>query len=231
MKRHLPLLVALLLAPWMEWLDLKIAHFFYLPSSLSHRPFWDDPLLKGNYRWGTLPTYLLALLALLFLIRSLFSTRLQKWRQPLMALLLSLLISVSVIPNLLKIMWARPRPVQVVDFGGFASYCPFYMPLQLATPEACCSFPSGHVAAGFAFLGLCFLGKRLASRPLFWSGVATTLLFGGGLLFTRLAQGGHWLSDAIGSILIVWYTTYFCYKWIAPDDRTDYSTIGDLRIH
>ncbi|MBU3746796.1 MAG: phosphatase PAP2 family protein [Burkholderiaceae bacterium] len=66
-----------------------------------------------------------------------------------------------------------------------------------------CSFTSGHVAFGAWLMAAWYLGGR--QRWLFLSlGAAITCLIG----WLRMAQGAHFMTDVIGSVLLVWLTAH-----------------------
>ncbi|MFM9735641.1 phosphatase PAP2 family protein, partial [Streptomyces niveiscabiei] len=88
--------------------------------------------------------------------------------------------------------WGRPRPEHIADFGGSAHYVPPLLPSRQCDRN--CSFPSGHAAAGF----------WLISGAWVWTGhrrrwLTGGLLFGAVIGLTRIAQGGHFLSDVLAS--------------------------------
>jgi lipid A 4'-phosphatase len=98
--------------------------------------------------------------------------------------------------GVLKDMSHRPRPAQLVEFGGQDAFRPWY-----AFDGACksnCSFASGEVAGATWLLA----PASLAPPP--WRGVAiaaagaVTLAVAG----LRMAFGGHFLSDVIAAILV-----------------------------
>lgn len=218
-----------LLIPFGKAIDLFVAYLFYNSHSLSHRPFSHHPYAFMIYRFGQIPVFLLGFIALVLLI---LSFRKEKWhcfRLPSIFILLTIMIGSLLIINVLfKGLWRRPRPVQTEEFGGFAPFHPFYLPLTLKTPEPCRSFPSGHTAAGFCFFVLVVLGNRLNKRPLKIAGYSLTLTLGGALAFVRLAQGGHYFTDIVVSVVITWYTVlildYILYVRFFNGKRIDQKT-------
>ncbi|MFX9123683.1 phosphatase PAP2 family protein, partial [Acinetobacter baumannii] len=85
----------------------------------------------------------------------------------------------------------------IADFGGSAHYVPPLLPSRQCDRN--CSFPSGHAAAGF----------WLISGAWVWTGhrrrwLTGGLLFGAVIGLTRIAQGGHFLSDVLASLTVVW---------------------------
>ena len=66
---------------------------------------------------------------------------------------------------------------------------------------------------GFYYISLCLAARQYRSRLLFWLGLGLTVFFGGGLMFARVAQGGHFVSDVVMAALIMWWTALFC-EWL-----------------
>lgn len=124
-------------------------------------------------------------------------------------LLTSLALGPGLLVNwLLKEHWGRARPSQIVEFGGQAHYTP---PVMMA--DQCvsnCSFSSGHGALGFWVIAFALL------TPPRWRPYALAAALAFGLLvgFTRIAQGGHFLSDTVFSALAVGALTLWLWRKI-----------------
>ncbi len=114
---------------------------------------------------------------------------------------------------LFKNHWGRPRPVHIMQFNGEHHYLP---PLQIgATPDK--SFVCGHCSAAFSFFAFYFLARRGKNWIL-----AFTLGFGAIMGYSRMAAGGHFLSDVLWSGLIVFLTAYILYyAWYARTAKSD----------
>lgn len=190
----LPLFLFLLLAPLTPQIDLAVAHAFYKENSFAHHA-----LFQFFYSYGTWMAWIFAVLCLFY------------WKRKEARLyLLTFGLGAGLFANgILKQFWERPRPVQTLDFGGFAPYHPFWSPLVETLHEPCRSFPCGHATMGFVFITLCLAGHRLKNRKLFYTGLALSLFFGIGLSLTRLAQGGHYFSDVLASFLLIWFLALF----------------------
>ncbi len=113
-------------------------------------------------------------------------------------LLLSLLVGPAlIVEGLLKPFWGRARPKDIELFGGEQAYT---LPWQIANECAHnCSFVSGHVAVAFWLTAYAYL------LPARWRAMAVGVgvLLGLGMGFVRVAQGAHFLSDAIAAGFIV----------------------------
>ncbi|MFT4553423.1 MAG: lipid A 4'-phosphatase [Chlamydiales bacterium] len=200
----IPTLTLLLLTPFTPALDISIARAFYNPENIS---FTHSVWLKAIYHWGVIPGIATVAISIFILISSFFHTPWKVFRAPALSLILSLALGSGLIINvILKDHWNRPRPKQVVEFGGQQQYRPYYSPNFDTPPEPSKSFPSGHASMGFFFLSLCLVAKRHKSRVLFISGLTLTVILGSLLSMTRIAQGGHFFSDIVLAAFIMWYT-------------------------
>lgn len=111
-----------------------------------------------------------------------------------------------VVNVLLKNMWGRARPNDVLYFNGFQDFTPWYK-----ISEACpsnCSFVSGDSSVGFLLIVFYFITKNNAY-------IYLGLILGSLLGFIRIAAGGHFFSDIIFSQIVVTVTilvSFLLYK-------------------
>tara|TARA_B100001175_G_scaffold33693_1_gene24540 strand:+ start:1069 stop:2394 length:1326 start_codon:yes stop_codon:yes gene_type:complete len=109
---------------------------------------------------------------------------------------------------LLKKMWGRTRPNDVLQFGGDGYFMPWYK-----IGDSCvsnCSFVSGDASIGFGLVVFYFITKN----NIF---IYLSVLLGLGLGFVRIIAGGHFLSDVIFSQILVTFSllaAYTAYKRI-----------------
>lgn len=206
----LPLVLLACVTPLTSTLDMAIGDYFY------HREngFSTTNTFTMIYHYGILPAWICCGVAGALYTLSHYSSRWQHWKKPALALIFSFAIGSGLIANaLLKENWGRPRPRQVVDFGGTEPYQPYYMP-RLASPEhekeMFRSFPSGHATTGFYFFSLAIAGQRLRKRKLIIGGTALALVLGCSLSITRIAQGGHFFSDCLVSAVLMWLVAVTC---------------------
>jgi len=102
------------------------------------------------------------------------------------------------IEGVFKNTMGRPRPVQVVQFGGNQ---PFHGPFQPGdNPDAHRSFVSSHAATGFWLMSFGLTCGPVWRRRWLLVGVVTGGIIGLG----RIMQGGHFLSDIIFAFYAVW---------------------------
>ncbi len=118
------------------------------------------------------------------------------------------------IEGLFKNVVGRPRPVQVVQFGGIDRYQgPFAMGED---PKNHRSFVSSHAAAGFSLLTLGLTCGPVWRRRWLLIGITTGAAVGTG----RILQGGHFLSDIVFAFYSVWLSAllvaWIDRKWFHP---------------
>lgn len=183
---------------WFSGWDVTVAQFFYDPAMGAGRWLLDDfPLWKTLFYDGV-PYVAGAVLGGCLLMISVSSVlrRWQRWRLYAAYVLLVFLLGPGLLVNaLFKDHWGRARPVQVAQLGGTQVYTP---PLYYVAGGDGRSFPSGHSAVGFAFIAFWFLLRRHRSG---WAklALAVALVFGCAIGLTRMAAGGHFLSDVMWS--------------------------------
>jgi membrane-associated PAP2 superfamily phosphatase len=213
----LPIVAMILIAPFTPWLDLAVARYFYHPSS----GFETNVFYSALYDWGTKPALIISWIAFFLFCLSWYVPEWKKWRRSCLFLALTMAIGSGLIVNLiLKDHWGRPRPKQVIEFGGTQPYIPFYTPnFSLRSSEALKGFPCGHCAMGFYFFALALVGKRLNRPALFRWGIGLAVGLGVLLSLARIAQGGHFISDTLMSALVMWLTAYTLHLWIPEYER------------
>jgi lipid A 4'-phosphatase len=128
-------------------------------------------------------------------------------------LLAFLLIGPGLMTNLFfKEFSGRARPVQVEAFGGQKHFTPYYQFTNQCDHN--CSFISGHAAAAFFFMAF---GYVLRSRKIFFLGLG----FGVLMALTRVAQGGHFLSDVTFAFILNFIVLKVLYYLFYKED-TDF---------
>lgn len=213
----LPLAVVLGLTWWLRssGFDLGAQQWIHRVGggdwTLGDHPFW-----KWLYRLAPIPATLVVFGAIAGLALSWARPQLRKWRKVLVFLILSGLIGPGLITNaLLKEYWGRPRPRELVEFGGRSEFEPV---LSYDGASEGLSFPCGHATMGFFFFALYFLLRR--HRP-FQAATAAfaALAFGGLLVVARMAQGAHFFSDGVWAALVCWVTPMALYHGMGLDRR------------
>ncbi len=175
-------------------LDLAVARRFYRPGL--EPAFWAKGRQPWDalYRYGVWPANLAAIGAFLILVGSLFRPIWLRHRRNCLVLVLVLALGPGLLVNAaFKDYWGRPRPRDLVEFGGDATFRPVGS-ADFAGPGR--AFPSGHASMGFYFLTLYILWRRSNprnARLALAGGLAAGALIG----FQRIASGAHFLSDVL----------------------------------
>ncbi len=192
-------------------LDLLISARYYDPElGFFHR---NQPVVLALYDWTPwIGRGLVIALAVFALVAPLLARHFAKqgehslaqradgsWRHlATVAVVCGLLGPGLIIEGIFKNHMGRPRPVQVVEFGGKDTYQgPF---VQGATPERNRSFVSSHAAAGFWLMSLGLTCGPLWRRRWLLIGIVT----GGVVGLGRILQGGHFFSDILFAFFTVW---------------------------
>lgn len=195
------LLIGLTLAIAATGLDLRLAEWLYTPGTGfvhgGQQPW------AALYEYGEWPGLLLATGALALLLAGLWWRRWRRYRMASAFLVLLYLLGPGLLVNLtLKEYWGRPRPVDLVEFGGTRL---FSQPWRMRTVDRRKSFPSGHASVAFYLGAPYFLLRNTRKRAaLVWLavGVGSGLIMGA----ARMAQGGHFLSDILWAGGLVYLT-------------------------
>jgi lipid A 4'-phosphatase len=210
-----PLIVVLILAPFTPRWDLSIARYFYHqnPEGLGH--FRSNAFDDFMYNYAVIPAQILAIIAAILYLLSFFCSPLKKFRISALVLILTMVVGAGFITHtLLKDHWGRPRPRQVIEFGGKQSFRPFYSPNFFHQPEPSKSFPCGHCTMAFYFFAVALVLKRFGLRAWFYFTMMFAVVFGLMMGIARMAQGGHFFSDVLLSGVIMWLTAYASDKYL-----------------
>lgn len=127
--------------------------------------------------------------------------------------LLFLLVGLAAGPGLVvnwlfKGHWGRPRPRDVVEFGGSMDFMPALVPGGAC--ERNCSFVAGHPSSVFWLAAFGFLVAGTRRYTVFVAASLAGLIVGWG----RLVQGAHFLSDVVFSGVFTFATVYVLARWI-----------------
>ena len=187
-------LVVLTFFFWLTNFDIVFEEYFYSSDN-----GWF--LKKANpweflYDYGNRPGLTLGVLSLLALVAGFFPNRILRYRKIAIFLVLVLVIGPGIITHsVFKENWGRPRPRQIVNFGGTKDFLPVWVK---GTPGNGKSFPSGHAAIGYYVLTPFFILRRVNKK-----GAVIFLLIGvgyGSLMgIGRMIQGAHFASDVLWS--------------------------------
>lgn len=207
-KRFLiPTLLLILIAPFTPWLDLKITSLFYHPENSLLERFSSGPIFDFLFYYGIIPAWVLAIISAIVFLLSYVTKKFIQLRNPSLVLVLSLIVGAGFLTHLvLKDHYGRPRPKQVIEFGGIQEFRPFYSPNFFNQKEPSKSFPCGHCSMGFYFFALALVGQRMNKKWITYLGFSLALLLGVALGMARIMQGAHFFSDVLFSAWLMWVT-------------------------
>ncbi len=200
-----PLLGLLVVSAMFRWtsLDLWVSAQFYDPHTRTW-PCFHSVWCTVFYRGGVYPAFALAVWAVCLMLWGLCVAHRRDWLRAGVFLFLVFAVGPGLIVNtVFKQYWGRPRPSQLVEFGGRHQFVPVGSPGQLGTHNS--SFPSGHAAVAFYLMAPAFIAN--GRRPRLANGLlAAGVMFGACMSATRVMQGGHFASDVLWSAGVVYFT-------------------------
>ncbi len=161
-----------------------------------------------NLDW---PAVAVAIVALILFLGSFKVSKLKVFRWDLLFIILVIAVGDGVIVNLiLKEYWGRPRPREILQFGGTHQFVPLW---AFGTAGDNSSFTCGHCAAAWSFIvfGFLFLHRNRVKAALAFIAAG---IFGTLMSITRIVQGGHFFSDAMWSLFILYIVAFAFYYWI-----------------
>jgi len=174
---------------------MAVERVFYRVGA-DHWPLATFWLFSILYRLAPFITALLLLVGLIALLIGQLQGR-ATWRKRGIFLIACVVLGPGLIINaVFKDHWDRPRPRDVMEFGGTLHYTP--APWR---GEGGSSFPCGHCSVGFLYASGWWLWKSRRPR---WAraSLALGLTLGSALGLGRMAAGAHFLSDVIWSALL-----------------------------
>ena len=200
-----PLLLFFCYIPFSSAIDLKIAHFFSIGGKFK-APKWTWDV----YTYGLIPGQILFATSLLTCATLFLQNSRSRLFFSSLYICLTLVIGGGLISHaLFKQFWQRPRPKQTILFGAKYPFCPIWKSYKGKKDRHLRSLPSGHATMGFYFFALYFLGRRLKKFYLALFGIGMACFMGTLLSFVRFFQGGHFFSDSVLSLIIMWQTCYW----------------------
>ena len=138
------------------------------------------------------------------------------WRRHGLFLAIVLIVANGLIINLgFKGHFGRPRPREVVDFGGYTEFRTLFVPGEEGNNS---SFPSGHASMGFYIMACGFVLHRHRNTARFV--LILGVLAGWTVGMARIAQGAHFFSDVVWSGGFVYLTSHACFALLyrQPDE-------------
>jgi len=195
----------------------------------SFTDFMRRTLFQGDWPGASDPPVLLLLAlfaAYLAAQRARAPAWLRRWRPQMGFLVVSALGAGLGVVHSLKWLTGRARPKYVLD--GRLPYSDWFEPgpLTLADGIYRGSFPSGHTAAVFLFMALAYMlagnpAAPAARRALGVAAGALALALAGAMTLANAMEGMHWVSDAVGSVGLVWLVIHALYYWVLQVPRQE----------
>lgn len=192
-------------------LDIKVSSTFFVSGAW---PMTNLFPWRQLYLLDRTPAIVLALSGLVLGVCSYKKPVFAHWRKAGVFLALFLIIGPGLVVNTgFKDGWGRPRPREIVQFGGKKE---FRQPWQKGVRGDGRSFPSGHGSAAFFMMAPFFIYRRQNPRRAFYW-ISGGLIFGILMSTARIVQGAHFLSDNLWAFGIVYLTGL----WLAAFMKVD----------
>jgi len=171
------------------------------------------------YDYGEFPGILMGFGALALYIASRYGRASRRYAKPSLVIVLAVLLGPGVVVNgILKSCWGRPRPSDLIVFGGTEE---FRKPSQPAGQGRGKSFVCGHCSMAYAVAsaGAFYPYHPVASVSMIAVGIAFGTVAG----LARMAQGGHFATDVLWSAVIVLVIIAALYYFIfrIPETNSD----------
>jgi lipid A 4'-phosphatase len=206
----LPLIILAILTPWSAEIDLWASHAYFKEGQ-----FMSNRFLDWLYYYALVPAWIVSIGGLIVWVLSYYMPKFKPYRTVGIYLTLTLAIGSGVFVHaLFKEQWGRPRPKESIEFGGDQPFRPYYVPNFFDRVRPYKSFACGHCTMGFYFFCVMWLGYDYKKRWLFWTGLGLALGFGFLLSWLRIAQGGHFFTDALVSAIVMWLTALLLYLYL-----------------
>ncbi len=200
-----PIVLTVILSVIISWTDadLKIARLFYASGKgwfMGQEMPWFF-----LYHYGNIPGIILAVGGLFVFVLSFFRKELLPYKKTGLFLIVFMILGPGLVVNVgFKDHWGRPRPDDIVNFGGTKT---FHQVWETGEAGQGGSFPSGHASVGF-FIFAPFFILRKSHRKVAVAFLGLGISFGFFMGAGRIVQGGHFLSDVVWSGLLTYLTGF-----------------------
>jgi membrane-associated PAP2 superfamily phosphatase len=133
-----------------------------------------------------------------------FSKKIRRYRKIGLFLVLLMVIGPGIIVNsTFKGHWGRPRPREIVDFGGKRPFLTVWDKNKASEGH---SFPSGHASMGYYLIAPYFFLSRTERKGGSFFFLFLGLGYGTLMGIGRIIQGAHFASDVLWSAGFVYFT-------------------------
>jgi membrane-associated PAP2 superfamily phosphatase len=175
------------------------------------------------YDYGVIPGVLVSVISILILINTRVKSSWSSLRPYLFICALTPFIASLLLVNIvLKDHTGRPRPREIPQFSGNWEYKPV---LEAGIPGRGHSFPCGHCSIAFTLTSGIVFWQR--SRKFALTSLALGMTYGLLMSYARIVQGGHFLSDALWSLGVVWFTVISLYYFVFQPPRRENNPIAN----
>jgi lipid A 4'-phosphatase len=190
-------------------LDITTMRPFYHPELADSWPVANHPVWSLFYQSAPWVTASLAVAGVALSVIGVMREQSKRLRLYGLFILLCVAVGPGLVINVvLKDHWGRPRPRQIVEFGGRLEYTQPFVP----TVSYGKSFPCGHCSVGYLYGSGWWVWRRRRPRLAAVS-LASGLVLGTLLGIGRMAAGAHFLSDAVWSALLAWGIAHALYYY------------------
>jgi membrane-associated phospholipid phosphatase len=185
-------------------LDLAVAGLFHVPGRGFPVERMAGPMLLRDAGMGVTRLVVIGLVLVLFAKLLLPFLAREIPTRPFLFLAASLALGPGLLVNaVLKELWGRPRPREILDFGGAFDFVTAGIPGGACVSN--CSFPSGEASSAAWLFALVFVLPPAWRKSAAIAAAAWTLA----ISVNRIAFGGHFLSD----VLIAWALVAIVVLW------------------
>jgi lipid A 4'-phosphatase len=188
-------------------LDLRLAAYFFDPNTTTFI-YAANPVIVSLRNLNSAIDIAIGVILALAMIQAYLVPAKQPIvsRRTVVFLVTTFLLAPVFFANVVfKENWGRPRPYHVSQHGGASQFVAWWDPR--GTCKRSCSFFSGEVSAAAWTMG----PAVLLSGPPGVIAVAASILFTISIAVVRMAQGGHFFSDAAIAALFTWLIVWIAY--------------------
>jgi lipid A 4'-phosphatase len=196
--------------------DLEMEKLFYSPERGWFRR--QEMPWYFLYKYGNIPAIVMGVGGGLVFLLSFVRKELMPYKKSGLFLIVFLILGPGLVVNtIFKDHWGRPRPAEIVNFGGNEYFHQVWEPDDAGQGK---SFPSVHAAIGFFLFAPFFLlrkSHRSAALIFLLSGIFWGLFMG----TARMIQGGHFLSDVLWAGVFTYLVGQILY-YVFRFDKTNH---------